>query len=261
MRNNAPAILLAGALLGALAAPAAAQVSTQGDASVIAPAQKRSARNAAGSRTDPAAAAKQIVASTNAFRRSENLAAVEPNAQLLKAARYFADFMARTDKYGHNADGSAPAERARKFGYDYCIVSENIAYQYSSAGFSTGQLAQRFFEGWQNSPGHRKNMLDPNVTETAVAIAQSANTAHYYAVQMFGRPKSATIQFSVNNSAGVAVDYAVNDQTFPLPPRVTRTHQLCRPSVVTFQGRTVEPRSGQSLAITSDGGTLQLQTK
>ena len=187
------------------------------------------------------------------------LAAVEPNLQLLKTARYFADFMARTDKYGHHADGSAPSDRAGKFGYEYCIISENIAYQFSSAGFGTQQLAVRLFEGWQNSPEHRKNMLDPNVSDTAVAIALSADTGHYYAVQIFGRPKSQTIQFSVANHAGVAVEYTVDDQTFPLPPRVTRTHQVCRPPVVSLRGASVEPRNGQSLVVANDDGAVQLK--
>ncbi|MGH6612173.1 MAG: CAP domain-containing protein [Burkholderiaceae bacterium] len=211
-------------------------------------------------RPDLVEAAKQVIASTNAFRQTDKLAPVEPDAELLKSARYFADFMARTDKYGHAADGHQPAQRAQKFGYEYCIVAENIAYQFSSRGFSTSQLAQRLFEGWQNSPGHRKNMLDPNVTETAVAIAQSENTGRYYAVQLFGRPKSQTIRFSVANRAGVPIEYSLDQRTFPLPPRATRTHQSCRSSTLNWRGTTVEPRDGQNLVITQDDGTLQLKT-
>ncbi|HEX6963848.1 MAG TPA: CAP domain-containing protein, partial [Lacipirellula sp.] len=121
-------------------------------------------------------AARLIVEQTNAFRQSENLEPVAVNAELEAAAQYFAQYMARTDTYGHTADGNRPAGRATRFGYEYCLVSENIAYQYSSLGFETEELATRLTTGWKESPGHRKNMLEPAVTETGVAVAQSPNT-------------------------------------------------------------------------------------
>ncbi len=212
-------------------------------------------------RPDLAEAAQRIIASTNAFRQQQNLATIEPDLQLGKAARYFADFMARTDKYGHSADGQAPAARAKKFGYEYCIVAENIAYQFSSAGFATVELADRLFQGWQNSPGHRKNMLDPNVTESAVAIAHSRDTGHYYAVQLFGRPKSESIEFSVANRAGAAVEYSVDGQTFTLPPLVTRTHQRCKPSQLEFRGKTLKPVNGQRVVVVNDQGSVELKVQ
>ena len=69
-------------------------------------------------RPDLSESSKLVIAATNEFRQSEKLGTVKPDPQLLNAARYFADFMARTDRYGHHADGSAPADRATKFGYD-----------------------------------------------------------------------------------------------------------------------------------------------
>jgi len=203
----------------------------------------------------------RIVALTNVFRRLENLSATERNPQLAKAARYFADFMARTDQYSHSADGSEPAERAKKFGYDYCIVAENIAYMFNSQGFGTAELADRFFDGWQNSPEHRRNMLEPNVTDTAVAIAQSAKTGRFYAVQLFGRPKSASIEFKVQNSAGVDVEYALDGKTFALPPRVTRTHRGCTPFELAFRGRAVQPTNGQTLTVVNDRDGVQLKAQ
>ena len=85
-------------------------------------------------------------------------------------AQAFADYMARTDRYGHTADGNQPSDRAKARGYDYCIVLENIAYAFNSEGFTGEKLAGQFVTGWQNSPGHRRNMLDPDVTETGVAV-------------------------------------------------------------------------------------------
>src|SRR5262249_29906678 len=67
---------------------------------------------------------KGIVAKTTAFRKEMGRAAVQVDARLTKAAAYFTDYMARTDRYGHTADGARPADRAKKHGFDYCIVLE-----------------------------------------------------------------------------------------------------------------------------------------
>jgi uncharacterized protein YkwD len=132
-----------------------------------------------------------IVDATNQLRHDRGVGRVEWDPQLEHAARDFARYMARTDHYGHEADGKTPAQRARVRGYDYCLVAENIAYQFSSAGFGTNELAHRTVEGWKKSAGHRENMLEPTALDTAVAVAQSEKTGRYYAVQMFGRPRSA----------------------------------------------------------------------
>ena len=208
--------------------------------------------------------AQHIVQQTNAFRKEQGREPVEVNSELTETARYFAQYMARTDKYGHTADGSRPSERAKKHGYDYCIVSENIAYQYSSAGFETKELATKFVEGWKNSPEHRKNMLDRGVTETGVAVAQSDESGHYYAVQMFGRPKSAQIEFQITNQSDANVQYQIGERQFPLPPRYTRTHQRCRPTEVTFQlagdrKKTVKPGAGDRFTISGKQGQLRVE--
>jgi uncharacterized protein YkwD len=126
-------------------------------------------------------AEKLVVNLTNEFRTREGRGTLILAPKLDETAQDFAEFMARTDKYGHAADGKQPAARAKQHGYDPCIVAENIAYQYRSAGFSTQELAHGFVQGWMDSPGHRKNMLDADVTETAVAIAQSGKSGYYYA--------------------------------------------------------------------------------
>ncbi|MBN9119626.1 MAG: CAP domain-containing protein, partial [Planctomycetes bacterium] len=206
-----------------------------------------------------------IVDRTNAFRKGEGRAPVATNADLAAAARYFADYMAANDEYGHTADGKGPGDRAKAHGYEYCIVLENIAYAFDSRGFDTGPLADEFFNGWKASPGHRKNMLDPDVTETAVAVARSAKTGYYYAVQMFGRPRSLAIEFKIENRSGEPVRYAVGGRTFELPPRVTRTHTRCRPAEVTFRwpgkeaGTAVKPANGDRFAVTKDGAAFAVK--
>jgi uncharacterized protein YkwD len=215
---------------------------------------------------DVAKAVRIILDRTNEFRRAEARKEVAVNEKLTEAARYFAGFMAETGKYGHTADGNHPADRAKKYGYDYCIILENIAYQYNSAGFSTEELGAKFIEGWKHSPGHRRNMLDADVTETAVAVARSEKTGYYYAVQMFGRPKSLAISFSVANNVGEEVRYKVGDQEFTLPPRYVRTHEVCRPSDLTYtppsdkaEPQSAKPSGGEHYVITHGDAGFQLR--
>lgn len=136
--------------------------------------------------------AEDIVEKTNRFRIEERVAQVVPQKALAGAAREYAQFLAATDRFGHTADGSKPSERVRRQGYEYCMVSENIAYQFRSQGFkSPEELAQRFVEGWKGSPGHRANLRDREATEIGVAVVQSDHTQRYYAVQVFARPHRA----------------------------------------------------------------------
>ncbi|MBO0700591.1 MAG: CAP domain-containing protein [Zavarzinella sp.] len=217
-------------------------------------------RNPDEKKPDLAAVTKAIVEQTNAFRKSEKRPEVAINAKLVDAARGFAEYMAKTGRYGHTADGSNPGERAAKEKYEYCIVLENIAYAFRSEGFTSEELTKTFVEGWQKSPGHRKNMLDPDVTETGVAVARSEKTGHYFAVQMFGRPKSQAIKFQLANRTEKEVSYKVGDKEFKLPAQYVRTHELCRPAEMTFgEAEAVKPETGSRFAVVEEGGKVRVK--
>ena len=208
-----------------------------------------------------------IVEKTNDFRGTEGRPRVAVNPKLAETAREFAGYMARTGRYGHTADGRRPADRVTGHGYDYCIVLENIAYAFDSRGFTTEELGKRLVEGWKNSPGHRQNMLDPDVTETGVAVARGEKTGYYFAVQVFGRPKSLALTFRVENRSAAAVSYKIGDRAFSLPPRYTRTHEQCRPTEVVFElpaggktaTETLKAESGSRFVVTDDGGTPRVK--
>lgn len=180
-----------------------------------------------------AAAVEAIVKKTNQFRRSKKVQNVTESKQLTEAARYFADFMARTGKYGHTADDKTPAERAEEHGYEYCIILENIAYFYHSNGYKSQQLANEFFNGWKNSEEHRKNMLDADATQIGVALAKSEDNV-YYAVQMFGRSRSDAIRFEINNQSDSSIKFKLGDRTVTLEAGMGSIHEMCRSQQVTL---------------------------
>lgn len=174
-------------------------------------------------------AASEIIKLTNEFRQEQKLPPVTIHSKLAATAEYFVNYMATEYKYGHKADGKTPSERAKSHGYDYCILTENIAYQYSSVGFSPAEVAEKFTTAWKNSPDHRKNMIDPDVTEMGVAVGQSKKTGYYFAVQMFGRPSSLRIEFTLLNRTSTTIHYISGDRELTLPPSYSRTHYICRP--------------------------------
>ena len=183
---------------------------------------------------DVGEASGQLFKGTNLLRRNAGRNALASNAALVAAAASFAEFMARTDQYGHEADGNDPSARAARAGYDACIVAENIAYQFLSTGFSTEELVKTLLDGWMDSPGHRANLLAPDVSELGVAIARSARSGKYYGVQLFGRPRSQSVEFTVRNNADVPLAYEFDGDVQSLPVRTTVRHMLCRPTKLVF---------------------------
>ncbi|MCP4591916.1 MAG: CAP domain-containing protein [bacterium] len=177
-----------------------------------------------------------IIDRTNEFRVEHQRAELRTSPELTRAARKFAAHMARVDRCTHTADGRQPADRAAAQQYDYCVISENIAYLYSSTRFVTRGLARRFCREWKDSPGHRRNMLDGALQEIGVGVARGNRPGKYYAVQMFGRPKSAQVTFQVTSRLDRGLRYTIGVHAFDLGPGHTRTHMLCLPSQVDLHG-------------------------
>ena len=187
-----------------------------------------------GTGVDRSRAEQLVIEHTNKFRSKNGLGKLQENAGLAKAARHFAEYMAHADQCSHTADGSHPWKRAARHHYTYCFVTENIGFLYSSAGFTTRGLAARFVRGWRNSPGHRRNMLDSALCDIGVGVARSDRSGKYYAVQMFGRPRSKRITFRVSNQSDSVVRYAIGGHALQIVPRATRRHGQCRPGALVF---------------------------
>ena len=205
-----------------------------------------------------AAVQRAIVEQTNEFRKSNELDAVQRNEHLMQAAKDFAEFMARTGKYGHRANGMTPAQRAEAAGYDYCVVRENIAYRTNTGEVTADSLIEVFVQGWIDSPPHRENMLADYITHTGVAVATTDGVT-YYAVQMFGRPKSASFRLNLINDSGETqtIEFETNDQKeeVELQPRMILTMTRCIPTKVSLAGsnKFKKMRSNAMLSVTIDG--------
>lgn len=185
---------------------------------------------------DIPAAEAAIVAKTNAFRAEHGRQRVRVNAQLAAAARAYAKKLAARQKLSHSIDGTTPSQRARKAGYSYCQIAENLATIYDSRGFTEREYAGRVVTGWEGSPGHRKNMLMEHVTEIGVAVARApVNDPSYVAVQLFGLPKSAQYSFKISNKTKLSVPYRFGDRDEVIEPRYIITIGACTPGQIAFR--------------------------
>ncbi|HET7160826.1 MAG TPA: CAP domain-containing protein, partial [Burkholderiales bacterium] len=106
----------------------------------------------------------RVITLTNELRVKHALTSLSAETRLTQTARAYAAHLANTGKLDHEADGATPAERVKKRGYSYCMVAENLASEYSSAGFTADALARNVVEGWSESQTHRTNMLHPDLT-------------------------------------------------------------------------------------------------
>jgi hypothetical protein len=148
----------------------------------------------------------------------------------------------------------------KSHGYDYCMVAENIGYQYRSDGFkSVNQLSAGFVTGWEKSPEHRKNLLDRDAVETGVGLARSAKTGRHYAVQLFGRPASKSVKFSVANESSRNVEYRIGEERYTLPSRSVRTHDVCAAESLSIAGDAVVPRVGERFTVVETQAGLRLR--
>jgi hypothetical protein len=172
---------------------------------------------------------------TNAFRKVSALAAVKPNPALAAAARAFAAYLANTGKFAHDADGREPSARAEAQGYAYCLVAENLARNFNSRGFETKALAREVVEGWKTSPGHRENLLLAGATETGVAIARvPGERPEFVSVQLFGRPASLKVTFTIENRTGKGLYYSLGKEADRIAPRKIVTLGECTPRVLSI---------------------------
>lgn len=99
-----------------------------------------------------------ILFQVNAARAAHNLAPLQWNARLAEAAAAHAADLQGCRKLAHEGcDGNQLPQRAARAGYAFRRISENLALCPCDAATVVPL--------WLNSEGHRRNLLDPNVTE------------------------------------------------------------------------------------------------
>jgi uncharacterized protein YkwD/stress response protein SCP2 len=123
----------------------------------------------------------EVVDRTNAERARHGLRALTVDQRLAAAAQAHSADMVRRAFFAHESpDGRQVWDRAVAAGYAYRKVAENIA-----AGQRT---AEEVVRGWMESPGHRANILDGDLTQIGVGRADGGSYGVYW-TQVFGTPR------------------------------------------------------------------------
>jgi uncharacterized protein YkwD len=123
----------------------------------------------------------------SAFREVNGLSPVTLSAALDEAAARQARAMAERDRIGHRVAGALPGRLAAA-GYVWGATTENLG-----AGYRNLDAAM---QGWRSSPEHRKNLLNPHVTELGVAaFATPPGAKHrtYWALILAAPPPQAAM--------------------------------------------------------------------
>lgn len=119
------------------------------------------------------------LAAVNAFRAENGLKPLTVNEKLMQAAAWQSSAMATRDRMDHEVAGALPG-RVAQFGYAWGTVAENIAKSYKD--YDAAMVA------WIHSPGHRRNLLDPRVTEIGFAGERLKAGGAPYWTQIFASP-------------------------------------------------------------------------
>ncbi|MFH5823822.1 CAP domain-containing protein [Georgenia sp. AZ-5] len=118
----------------------------------------------------------EVFEQINAYRVQQGVAPLARSASIDEVARSWSENQAAQGRMFHNPSyGDQMPAGARAW-------AENVAYL---NGYSVEQMAEVFVDGWINSDGHRRNILDADMTHTGVGIAQNAD-GDVYATQNFG---------------------------------------------------------------------------
>lgn len=199
-----------------------------------------------------------ILELTNAFRKEHALNALKADPKLTMAARAYAQYLAKSGKFAHEADGQKPAQRAEAAGYKFCFIAENLAMDANRAGFSNRGLAEEAMSGWMKSPVHRANLLRSGMTDIGIGIAKAPDhPGKYVSVQMFGLPEGGRLTFKIENQAGFPVEYRLGGKPNTLGQNKTITYRSCTSMALTFPaGARVEyePANGEHFVLRARGG-------
>lgn len=135
-----------------------------------------------------------VVFETNRQRVNQGLAPFVENELLNKAAEMKVRDMFEKQYFDHLSPvGTGPDSLARKVGYEYVSIGENLA-------LGTFGDEGALVDAWMNSPGHRANILRPQFKEIGLAVGRGVYNGRQVliAVQEFGRPISSCPSVSIN---------------------------------------------------------------
>jgi uncharacterized protein YkwD len=133
------------------------------------------------------AAAEQLFALANQSRAQNSAGKLQWDESLAAAAREHCMRMAAEGPIAHRYGGEPDVgTRAGQAGAHFDLIEENVA---------VGPTAGEIHEEWMRSPGHRANLLNPDINRVGIAVVAVRGTL--YAVADYSRNVQALTQTQV----------------------------------------------------------------
>lgn len=196
----------------------------------------------------------ELLARTNEARQDEGLPALEADAGLARAARGHADELARRGLLTHESEDEerrTPSRRVGLAGVALVEVGENLAV------IEGADVAARAVDGWRDSPGHRRNLMNEAYTHAGHAVVADGDV--HWIVQVLGarpltrRSASATVPEDAPDQVLIELVYEPPDA--PLALFVDGVHQPGAPvGPGELRARRARPDEPIEVSVGSDDG-------
>ena len=117
----------------------------------------------------------------NHYRKKHGLKPLKAYYALDRLAKTHSSYMAKHKTCNHDGFNHRSIKVRKITGSGY--VGENC-YKYPAHSYNK-RIAVKLVNGWMKSPGHRRNLLNPNYTKIGVGIVTKKE--YVYATQVFSR--------------------------------------------------------------------------
>jgi uncharacterized YkwD family protein len=123
----------------------------------------------------------QMLNLINQARSQNNVAPLQADMQVTSVARIKAQDMIDNNYFSHNSPKyGSPFDMMKAFGVSYVEAGENIA---------GNQSVQNAENALMNSPGHRKNILNPAYTHIGIGIKSGGPYGNMFSQMFVSKPK------------------------------------------------------------------------
>jgi hypothetical protein len=156
------------------------------------------------------AQAEQLFTLANQARAAQGAGPLKWDAALAAAALAHCQRMAREGEIAHRyGDEPSLTDRAGQAGAHFSLIEENVA---------VGSNIEHIHQGWMNSPGHRANLLNPQVNRVGMAVVRAEGV--FFAVADYAR--SAAVLTPAQVEAAVAALIRPSGVTIMKDPSAAR---------------------------------------
>ncbi len=119
----------------------------------------------------------EILRLCNVERAKVDAKPLEMNPTLREVARYKSNDMLQNNYFSHTSPftGFAAHQLVNAFGYKWTTTGENIWMMSFSGNYKTKITAEKIFNDWMNSSGHKANILNKNFGRIGVGVTYSSS--------------------------------------------------------------------------------------